>query len=70
MKAPSPVFGKLSVAVGQPLPLEVKKSRAGYYLGTSNEEGPFTRESVEYWPKAEQATKALTLGLWTQRRAL
>lgn len=61
------IFGKLSAAAGQPLPLEVHKSRAGYYLGTWSDDGPFTRESAEYWRTQDKAAEALKTGRWTQR---
>ncbi|VFR28884.1 hypothetical protein ANDO1_1129 [plant metagenome] len=35
------------------------KSAAGYYIGTTNEEGPVSREFVEYFPNSETAATAL-----------
>jgi len=49
------------------LPLEVLQSAAGFYIGTFNEDGPISRESVEYFPTREVAEVALTEGSWTQR---
>ncbi|GGY79571.1 hypothetical protein GCM10011613_25550 [Cellvibrio zantedeschiae] len=49
------------------LPLQVLESAAGFYIGTANEEGPVSRESVEYWRKKELAELALREDLWTQR---
>lgn len=49
------------------LPLQVLRSNAGYYLGAADEEGPVSRESLEYWPTEELATKAMASGDWTQR---
>lgn len=49
------------------LPLQVLKSAAGYYLGTWDDEGPCSRESVEYWSMTLQAELALASGQWTQR---
>ena len=49
------------------LPLIVLPSARGFYLGTSNEEGPCSRESVEYWPTQGHADQALATGMWTQR---
>lgn len=60
-------FGMMAEQYGEKLPLEVYRSQAGFYLGTYSERGPFTRESVEYWRKKEQAEKALATGNWTQR---
>lgn len=51
---------------GKRLPLEVLKSRAGFYIGTSTDDGPCSRESVEYWPTEGGASHALEIGEWTQ----
>ena len=48
MSDSAPIIGRLSAAAGQALPLQVCFSRAGYYLGTHDENGPVSRESVEY----------------------
>lgn len=45
----------------------VLKSNAGYYIGTADENGPCSRESVEYWPTQDLAAKALDSGEWTQK---
>ncbi|WP_353618367.1 hypothetical protein [Paracidovorax avenae] len=60
-------FGLMAEQYGERFPLEVCRSQAGFYLGTYSDSGPFTRESVEYWRKREQAEKALATGNWTQR---
>ena len=55
---------------GQELPLKVLKSAAGFYLGTYDEEGPYSRESEEYWRTEKEALAALNHPnqiLWTQR---
>ena len=52
---------------GLRLPLEVLKSRAGFYIGTSTQEGPYSRESVEYWQAESEAWSALKNQTWTQR---
>ena len=52
------------------LPLMVLQSAHGFYLGTLNEEGPVSRESIEYWATEADAQKALdgTEGQgWTRR---
>ncbi|MBF1865081.1 hypothetical protein ISX52_06810 [Pseudomonas aeruginosa] len=49
------------------LPLQVLMSNAGFYIGTLDEEGPASRESVEYYPSRELAQQALDKGTWTQR---
>ena len=56
--------------MGDSLPLAVLKSAKGFYLGTTDESGPVSRESVEYWVSEAAALKALrgTAGVdWTQR---
>lgn len=64
------VVGCLALVAGQVFPLEVCRSRAGYYLGTRDLDGlPFSRESVEYWPTAAAAEAARAAGTWTQRLA-
>lgn len=61
-------FGILaSQHCGPTLPLEVLKSRAGFYIGTSSDEGPYSRESVEYWHAESEAWNALKNQTWTQR---
>lgn len=52
---------------GKRLSLRVLRSAAGYYIGTTDEEGPVSRESVEYFPSSEAATTALETGQWEQR---
>jgi hypothetical protein len=52
------------------LPLRVMKSAAGFYLGTADEDGPFSRESEEYWRTEKDASAALDHPNqipWTQR---
>lgn len=49
------------------LPVVVLKSAAGFYLGTTQNGVPFTRESQEYFPSQEAAEAALQSGNWTQR---
>lgn len=49
------------------LPLQVLKSAAGFYIGTINDDGPVSRESVQYWNRKESAELALRHDLWTQR---
>jgi hypothetical protein len=53
--------------LGTKLPLTVLRSAAGYYLGTIDDEGPASRESVEYWPSEKMANAAMNDGEWTQR---
>ncbi|EII6717540.1 hypothetical protein LHT88_003590 [Salmonella enterica] len=52
---------------GLSLPLQVLLSGAGFYIGTANEMGPVSRESVEYFASAELAERALEQGTWSQR---
>jgi hypothetical protein len=49
------------------LPLQVLRSAAGFYIGTADDEGPCSRESVQYWRQEADARSALTNGHWTQR---
>ena len=59
--------GLLALQSGELLPVEVMQSGAGFYLGTSQEQAPFSRESEEYWPTLKQAEAALNGNDWTQR---
>jgi hypothetical protein len=54
---------------GEKLPLQVCRSRAGYYIGTKTAEGgPYSRESKEYWRNRRHAEAALAgRRWWTQR---
>lgn len=46
-------YGKRALAhLHLELPLQVLMSNAGFYIGTLDEEGPASRESVEYYPHA------------------
>lgn len=61
-------IGKLAKEFcGLTLPLQVLQSNAGFYLGTTDEEGPVSRESLEYWPTYTEAEKALSTREWTQK---
>lgn len=61
-------YGKLAKSYcGVELPLQVLKSQAGFYIGTSDVEGPCSRESVEYFPTKDAAFAALKTGEWTQK---
>jgi len=48
------------------LPLQVRHSAAGYFIGTADESGPVSRESVEYFRSYQAADQALTTGGWQQ----
>lgn len=61
------IYGALAMANGVKLPVQVLRSAAGFYLGTVDDEGPYSRESVEYWPNHEGAEQALASGNWQQR---
>ena len=64
----NPHFGALAWRhTGKRLPLHVLRSVAGYYIGTVDDEGPISRESVEYFPTRDLAERALVTGGWTQR---
>lgn len=61
-------FGYLAlVHAGKCLPLQVQRSAAGYYIGTADDNGPVSRESMEYFPSYDAASHALTTGRWHQR---
>lgn len=53
--------------VGKRLPLQVRHSTAGYFIGTTDESGPVSRESVEYFRSYQVAEQVLTTGGWQQR---
>jgi hypothetical protein len=50
------------------LSLQVLCSRAGFHIGTADEAGPCSRESLKYFPTVELAEEALARGTWTQRQ--
>lgn len=53
---------------GRERQLEVMQSNAGYYIGTSCDEGwPNTRDSVEYFGTPEEAQAALDNNTFTPR---
>lgn len=60
-------YGRLAGEAGYKLELSVLQSKQGFYIGTADEEGPVSRESLEYWRSAQEATQALETGAWTQR---
>ena len=62
-------FGYLTYAgCGRRAELQVLQTRAGFYIGTVNEDSlPCARESREYWPTEEAATDALKNDDWTQK---
>ncbi len=68
--APAVRSGALALALawtGKRLPLQVLRSAAGHYIGTQDDEGPVSRESVEYFPTHLAAQRALGTHAWTQR---
>jgi hypothetical protein len=52
---------------GKKLEVQVLQSQRGFYIGTMDNEGPVSRESVEYFKTREAASLALSSGTWTQR---
>jgi len=63
-----PGFGKLAKHFCRlDLPLQVLQSHRGFFIGTIDEDGPCSRESVEYFPTKDDAAAALDKGAWTQR---
>jgi len=57
----------ISRRFGFNLPLQVLCSAKGFYIGTANEHGPVSRESVEYWKTMKEAALALEKDNFTQR---
>lgn len=67
-QARAEAVGYLALAhLGERRPLQVLRSGAGHYIGTADEDGPVSRESVEYFPSHHQASHALETGQWQQR---
>lgn len=61
-------YGQLAESCGKKLALKVMRSNAGFYIGTSDEEGfPFSRESIEYFKNEKEANKAFSTESWTQK---
>ena len=61
-------IGQLAAAwCKKELPLQVLKSNAGHYIGTADDDGPCSRESVEYYRTEANAQQALDTGSWTQK---
>ncbi len=63
----SPVGHLAQTYTGKRLPLEVLLSAAGHYIGTRDEVGPVSRESVQYFRSDKAASRALETGRWQQR---
>ena len=61
------IIGQVAYAYGARLTIEVLESAEGFYIGTRGDELPFSRESVEYYPRRAEAERALARGTWTQR---
>ena len=57
----------ISRRFGFNLPLHVLRSANGFYIGTADDNGPVSRESVEYWKTIQEAALALENGTYTQR---
>lgn len=69
--SPSQQSGYLAGEAGFDLPVQPLRCQRGWYLGTfSDELGPVSRESEEYFPSADLAEQALQSGVWTQRHSL
>ena len=61
-------IGYLALAyTGKRLLLQIRHSAAGHYFGTADDDGPVSRESVEYFRSHQAANHALTTGRWQQR---
>lgn len=67
-QARAAAIGYLAQAcTGKRLPLQVRHSAAGHYIGTADDDGPVSRESVEYFRSQCAADHALATGRWQQR---
>ncbi|NQD91047.1 hypothetical protein HP532_00085 [Pseudomonas sp. CrR25] len=53
--------------VGKRLPLQVRQSGIGHFIGTADENDPVSRESVEHFRSCQAAEQALGTGRWQQR---
>ena len=62
-------FGHIARHYGLDLPLEILEGKEGFYIGTSEDGLPFTRESIEYFRTRSAAERALARGAWQQRTA-
>jgi len=49
------------------LPMKALRSGAGWYIGTVCNEGPYSRESADYYPTEADARAALGSGEWRER---
>lgn len=54
--------------LGLTLELKALKSAAGWYIGSSSDKGPCSRDSLGYYPSVYVARAALTACSWTQRQ--
>ncbi len=67
-QAHAEAIGYLALAyTGKRLPLQVHHSASGHYIGTADEDGPVSRESVEYFRSYQVAADTLATGRWQQR---
>ncbi|MFT3803482.1 MAG: hypothetical protein QM766_20000 [Burkholderiaceae bacterium] len=67
-KARAESIGYLALAyTSKRLPLQIRHSAAGHYIGTADDDGPVSRESVEYFRSQHAADRALATGRWQQR---
>lgn len=57
----------ITLTDGTVLPFMVLESGAGFYIGTWYE-GPYSRESAQYWYSREEAQQALDSGRWIPRK--
>lgn len=61
-------IGQLALQyAGQRLPLQVLQSASGHFIGAADNDGPVSRESVEYFVSRAAAESALATGCWQQR---
>lgn len=60
------MYGEIAKYLGLNLPLQALRSKAGWYVGTTYENQPFSRESVEYYSSEQAALAAIASGDFTQ----
>ena len=59
-------YGKLAKEFGYLLPIQVLQSAAGFYIGTIDEDGPVSHESLGYYPTKQQAEQDFYNDTWVQ----
>lgn len=66
---PRQAFGQIARHYGANLPLVILEGDIGFYIGTREDDLPFSRESEEYFTTRALAQLALANGSRTQRKS-